>query len=341
MERFAAPWDRTLRWTTGTFVAGTLAIAAALAARALTADPEGPVWELLGAAALLASATAGAWLLGPRGYAVGPEGLVVHRLLRPLRVASGELRSASLLPPGALAGALRVAGSGGAFGWYGRYWSRALGHFRLQATRREGLVLLEVGPAQRRVVLSPDRPEAFLAALSAAAPGLRVGSPPTGPAAASPGGGRGRWLALGLLLSLVPLLVAGILGAAWALAPVGATVEGGAVVVARRAGGPAVIPLAAVRSAAVLSPEEAAGFRRIAGTAMGSIRYGRFSSAALGRFQLHGWRSGPCVLLETAEGRVVLTPEDPEGFVARVRAGIAATAPPAAPGPGAPAPPGR
>jgi hypothetical protein len=52
---------------------------------------------------------------------------------------------------------------------------------------------------------------------------------------------------------------------------------------------------------------------------MGQIRYGRFASRELGPFRLYAWRFGPYVLLETDQGRVVLTPDEPERFVATIR----------------------
>jgi hypothetical protein len=52
----------------------------------------------------------------------------------------------------------------------------------------------------------------------------------------------------------------------------------------------------------------------------GGVAYGRFSSSALGTFQVYAWRGGPLVKLETADGPVVLTPDDPEAFLADVRA---------------------
>jgi hypothetical protein len=52
---------------------------------------------------------------------------------------------------------------------------------------------------------------------------------------------------------------------------------------------------------------------------MGAVRYGRFGSRELGPFRLYAWRYGPYVLLETDEGRVLITPDDPERFVVEVR----------------------
>lgn len=107
-------------------------------------------------------------LVAPRAYLVGPAGLVVLR-----RVGRREV------PLSAIAGARRVArsdfgrlwrtfGSGGAHGYFGRFRSNTLGPLVLEATRRDGWVLVERRDGQPHLVLSPDDPDGFLAALEAA-----------------------------------------------------------------------------------------------------------------------------------------------------------------------------
>ena len=92
-------------------------------------------------------------------------------------------------------------------------------------------------------------------------------------------------------------------------------------VVERRWFADVVIPLAEVRRASALAPDQRRGWRRTAGTSLpGGVAYGRFASPALGAFQLYAWRSGPMVLLATDRGPVVLTPDDPQAFLAEVQA---------------------
>jgi hypothetical protein len=50
------------------------------------------------------------------------------------------------------------------------------------------------------------------------------------------------------------------------------------------------------------------------------VAYGIFTSRQLGQFRLYAWHRDGCVLLETAEGRVLLTPDDPDAFVTALRA---------------------
>jgi hypothetical protein len=316
VARFPARWDRTLRVSTAaavTVLAG--AVAALLWVAARTGAPSVVAWA---AAALFAILVAFTWALAPRAFAVEGGAIRVVRALRPVVVPLREVRSAGPLPAAALRGALRLGGSGGLFGYYGRYWSRSLGAFRLYATRRDGLV--RVDTAGERFVLSPDAPERFLAEVLAHAPhAASEGAPPPVRKVS-----RRTKLALAAAVALVPFVAAAVLGASWAQAPVAARVSPDAVVVERRWLGPVEIPLATIRSAGLLSPAALRGMRRVAGHSGGEVEYGQFRSDALGAFQLYAWRRGPAVMLETSGPAVVLTPEEPERFVREVRTAVVA-----------------
>jgi hypothetical protein len=317
VARFAAPWDRTLRVTTTLvvlFLAGAAATFAVVALRASV-----PLEFVAGIAALVAVILGATWALAPRGFSLEAGQVRIERPLRSVAVPFRAVTSASLLPPGALRGAVRLGGSGGLFGYYGRYWSKTLGAFRLYATRREGLVRIDT--ADERFVLSPEPAERFLEEILARAPEARSGA--DAPLARRPVGRRAK-LAIGAALLLVPLVVLGVLGASWAWKPVGALVGERAVVIERQWAGPVEIPFAEIREVEILPPEALRGARRVAGYSGGGVHYGRFQSQALGGFQLYAWRFGPAVLLETSEGRVVLTPEDPVRFAEDVQAAVVA-----------------
>jgi hypothetical protein len=133
--------------------------AATTAAGVLTLSTE-PGW------AALVLLLVGAGLLGvcevnrrslPVAYEVDEDGVVVHRhggADRRFVGAARDVRRARL--------ALRVAGSGGLYGYLGRF--RAEGQsVRAYVTDRDRVVLLVVG--ETRVAVSPADPETFVAAL--------------------------------------------------------------------------------------------------------------------------------------------------------------------------------
>ncbi|ABS26642.1 PH domain-containing protein [Anaeromyxobacter sp. Fw109-5] len=163
MHRFRAPWDRALRFTSALALA---VLAAAAGTTLLTAARQGWRPALVALSILVALVPLAVWALAPREFVIGAGFLRVERNAWPARlVPLRAITAAEPLAPAAMRGALRLLGTSGLFGHYGLFRSRALGRFRMYATRGSGLVLVRAGTVQ--YVLSPDRPEAFLATLAA------------------------------------------------------------------------------------------------------------------------------------------------------------------------------
>lgn len=311
-RRFALPWDRALRVSTALFVLLLLGVGLGVPLAVWRGAGGDPVALVAALPAVLAVVVALplAWALAPRALAVGGGVLRVERPLRPVEIPLQEVRAVARLRRAELGRLVRTAGSGGAFGHYGRYWSSRVGAVRLHATRRDDYVLVDADGA--RHLVTPDDPAAFVAALLRAAPRARpVAVEALAPAPGGLGAGK---LVLGILAA-VALVTGGVLLAVAAWAPVSVTLEGDAVVVARRWAGPVTIALPRAPGAVrPLGRDELRGLRKRSGTTLGEARFGRFSSDALGPFQLHAPRWGPPWLLETPEGRVVVVPDDPEAL---------------------------
>ncbi len=316
--RFRAPWDRTLRISTA--VLACAASVGAIVLLRLAATTEVPFATAAGVAIALAigATLVASWAAAPAGYAVEAGRLRIERPLRAIEVPLPSIRAAAALPDGALSGAARIAGSGGLFGYYGRFWSRRLGAFRLYATRRTGLVAVDTD--RERFVLSPEPPARFLDVLLSRAPSA-ARAVPDGALAPRPMP-RAVKLGLAALVLLVPLSVGAIVGAVWAFSPVAARVDAGEIRIERRLAPDVVIPVADVRRVEPVSTEDGCRLRRVVGTSIpGGVRYGHFRSRELGDVQLYAWRGDSFVLVDTGERRLVLTPDDPEAFVAAVSAG--------------------
>jgi len=316
MERFPSPWDRGLRIASWILTAVLTAVALGLVAAGLhTSGPELELfWPFLIAPTICAFILLGSALLAPRGFSLQSDELVVERLLLAVRIPFRSIRAVDFIAGDALVGAIRVAANGGLFGYVGRYWSRARGPFRLYATRRDRLVRVESDAAV--YLLSPEPPDRFIAALLASAPSARrsPGEPRVDSHRPSP------VRAIALALAIGALIFAGIAALTWGLAPCGAEVTADSIRIERNWASPREIPITSVSSAEKLHPGYCGRWQKVNGTAgLFGVAYGIFTSRALGRFHLYAWRREGCVLLETTEGRVLITPDEPEAFLAALQ----------------------
>ncbi|GAO02080.1 PH domain-containing protein [Anaeromyxobacter sp. PSR-1] len=185
MALYAARWERSLKVSTALFVglsAAGAAVTAFAARRPETPDVGLPALLFAALPVFIVATAVAVWALAPSGFEIEAALIRVERPLLPIEIPLREVREVELLAPGALAGAIRLLGTSGAFGHYGRFRSRSLGKFRMYATRGDGLV--RVTTDRDTFVLSPDPAEPFVEeVLSRAArarrvkPGSRFASP--------------------------------------------------------------------------------------------------------------------------------------------------------------------
>jgi hypothetical protein len=316
--RFASPWDRRLlAITAGSAV--VLAVAVALVVSRLAGVGPGGLAVSAAVVALAAATVALSWALAPKGYSIDPRVLRIERPLSPIEIPLASIRAVGPAGPDAIRRSLRLGGSGGFFGYYGRFRNRRLGAFRLYATRTRDLVRIDT--VADRFIVSPEPPDRFLELLLSRAPAA-VGTAPDDVAPRPLP--RRTVLTLVAAAAAVPLAVGAIVLALFAWSPRGASVVAGEIRVERELAPALVIPLADVLEVGPLAPARLRGTWRVAGTALPSgVAYGHFRSNALGDFRLYAWRPGPYVLVETRAGRIIVTPDEPDAFVAAVRAEIA------------------
>jgi len=104
-------------------------------------------------------------MLTVRGYEVAPGELRIRRLCWDTPWPLDGLAGARLRP-NVMAGSWRIWGNGGMFGFTGRFSNAALGRYRAFVTDHKRTVVIE--SAHGILVVSPDRPEQFIDALTAA-----------------------------------------------------------------------------------------------------------------------------------------------------------------------------
>ena len=317
--RFAAPWDGRLRLTTGAICVTFVLAAGVLVWLARTDGDSGATIVAIGGAGLLGGMVVLSGLHYPIANALEGGTLRILRRLRPREIPLSRVRAAGPVGP-VLRGAVRLGGSSGLFGWFGRYWTRSLGQLDAYATRTVGLVQLDT--PEGRFILSPEPADAFLDEVLAHAPGAaRV--PTEGPHARHPIPRR-TWVRLAALLLGILAIVAAIVVGSFGWAPEGVTVDHFQIAIARRWVEPVEIRIADVRKVEIVSAGRVGRVHKIAGFVDPRGRaWGRFRADGLGEFRLFAWRRGPWVLLDTEDGKIVLTPDDPENFVGEVGAALA------------------
>ena len=157
-EHFFAPWSTRLKLTTGG-LAVVLIIAAIVTAG----------WGSSVILAILLVAAA----FSIRGYSVMDGRLLIHHLGWANKFDLAKLESAEV-SPGATMGSLRTMGIGGLFGSIGHFHNEILGSYKAYATNEFNTVVLVFG--NETIVVTPDDPQEFVEAVTAASAALSPGA---------------------------------------------------------------------------------------------------------------------------------------------------------------------
>lgn len=122
-------------------------------------------WLVLLAPVLIVLAFTACLLWRPTGYTLGAEGLEVHRLIGDLKYPLVAIEDIDNVDLKDLGFGLRTFGSGGYFGYFGRFWYKKLGHISMYATDKEKLLLVvleQEATKKKYLVISPDDTNTFL-----------------------------------------------------------------------------------------------------------------------------------------------------------------------------------
>lgn len=163
MIHFKAPWSRQLKWLTALVAILLLGLPLILLGQAP------PGYSALYAVSIWLPPTIlvlGA-LFAVRGYAIDGQTLWILRPGWKTRIALANLQEAEVKPE-AMRSSIRIFGNGGLFGFIGLFRNTALGRYRAFATDSANCVVLRF--PDRTIVVTPDRPEQFVAALQQAVP---------------------------------------------------------------------------------------------------------------------------------------------------------------------------
>lgn len=106
-----------------------------------------------------------AYAFRPNNYAVSDEKLLIHRMIGDVKILRNDIKSVEMIDESKVKNSIRTFGSGGFFGSYGKFWNSTLGSMTWYITRKENFVLVTTND-EKKILLTPDEPEAFVTSLS-------------------------------------------------------------------------------------------------------------------------------------------------------------------------------
>jgi len=161
---FKAEWSNYL-------IASTIIVTAALLASSywtarMVKSPEAGM-RIMGFSLLsiMFGAIMFSYLLAPKGYLIDADKLVIIRPLRSITIPLAGVAGAEAAAPELFSDSIRVVGSGGLWGYYGKYQSTRLGRYYMYARRTSELVLVR---GRENYVIAPERPHEFIKILNRA-----------------------------------------------------------------------------------------------------------------------------------------------------------------------------
>jgi hypothetical protein len=107
-----------------------------------------------------------AYVFRPNNYSVSNDKLLIHRLIGDVKIGRNNIKTVEMIDESKVRKSIRTFGSGGFFGSYGKFWNSTLGKMTWYVTRKDNFVLV-ITNDEKKILLTPDEPEEFVASLSA------------------------------------------------------------------------------------------------------------------------------------------------------------------------------
>jgi Bacterial PH domain len=101
------------------------------------------------------------YLFAPRNYSITANTVLIHRPLTNISIKKNDIKSVEIVERNKISKAWRIFGVGGLFGYYGRFWNSEMGTMTFYATRTADAILIRTH-TDKKIILTPDEPEAFL-----------------------------------------------------------------------------------------------------------------------------------------------------------------------------------
>ncbi|MDB5281149.1 MAG: hypothetical protein JWO06_224 [Bacteroidota bacterium] len=95
------------------------------------------------------------FLISPQKYELTQNELIIKRPLSNVVIKIVDIASVGVIPNGEATFSLRTFGSGGFFGYFGRFYNSKFGNYSAYATRRSNRLLITTGEG-RKIIITPD-----------------------------------------------------------------------------------------------------------------------------------------------------------------------------------------
>ncbi|RZK25712.1 MAG: hypothetical protein EOO43_04800 [Flavobacterium sp.] len=105
----------------------------------------------------------------PLNYTLTSDQLIISRLFPNVSIDRNDIKSLELLNEQDIRSSVRTLGVGGLFGYFGKFANLKLGSMTWYATRTDRTVLVRTVD-KRKIILTPDEPEKFVADFNALTP---------------------------------------------------------------------------------------------------------------------------------------------------------------------------
>ena len=153
---YRAPWDTAVKFVT----AGVVCLLSVMAVWYWLREAF-PLWLKIAVTVLFLFILIAAWMYRPVKYVVDEGNLVIERPVRSKIISLRSIVSIRRVKNAELGTLIRMWGSGGLFGYYGKFRSTRMGRMTLYATNRANRVLIETDDGDL-ILISPEHPERFI-----------------------------------------------------------------------------------------------------------------------------------------------------------------------------------
>ncbi|MDX5346608.1 MAG: PH domain-containing protein [Hymenobacteraceae bacterium] len=112
-------------------------------------------WAYIISLVLLVSILGVTFCISPRGYILTRNRLIIKRIFSDRLIFVKDIKQARLLQPDEMKGTIRTFGSGGLFGYFGKFYNNHLGIFTAYMTQRKNKILIRLYSGED-IIVTPD-----------------------------------------------------------------------------------------------------------------------------------------------------------------------------------------